>query len=212
MPLSTIVATESIDGFFQEVVTGAIRSRRVEATGQATTYLVALLADFAMPEKNAGRAMDRPLTFLLDEALHTTKPAERFERLRLLGDGVLYSTGFFGDHFEARGVDQKYLIGIGAAAYGAASSMLVGHAVGQAIGQTAAEPFPDVFGELAEKFAVFVDVVGEVANLTIARGAATSQSLLHIYERWLKTGSESLATALNERGLVPVRGTRGTLQ
>ncbi|MEO7112669.1 MAG: hypothetical protein ABI183_19640 [Polyangiaceae bacterium] len=210
MPPSTIVATESIDGFFQEIVTGAIRSRRVEATGEATTYLVALLADFAMPEKNAARAMDRPLTFLLDEALHTTQPAERFERLRLLGDGVLYSTGFFGDHFEARGVDQKYLIGIGAAAYGAASSMLVGHASGQTSANS--EPFPDVFGELAEKFGVFVDVVGEVANLTIAKGAATSQSLLHIYERWLKTGSESLATALNERGLVPVRGTRGTLQ
>jgi hypothetical protein len=207
MPPSTIVATESIDGFFQEIVTGAIRSRRVDATGEATTYLVALLADFAMPEKNAARAMDRPLTFLLDEALHTPKPAERFERLRLLGDGVLYSTGFFGDHFEARGVDQKYLIGIGAAAYGAASSMLVGQTSGQNV-----ESFPDVFGELAQKFGVFVDVVGEVANLTIAKGAATSQSLLNIYERWLKTGSESLATALNQRGLVPVRGTRGTLQ
>jgi hypothetical protein len=206
MPPSTIVATESIDGFFQEIVTGAIRSRRVEATGEATTYLVGLLADFATPEKNVGRSMDRPLTFLLDEALHTTKPAERFERLRLLGDGVLYSTGFFGDHFEARGVDQKYLIGIGAAAYGAASSMLISQTAGSP------EPFPDVFGELAQKFGVFVDVVGEVANLTIAKGAATSQSLLNIYERWLKTGSESLANALNERGLVPVRGTRGTLQ
>jgi hypothetical protein len=204
--MPAIVATESIDGFFQEVVTGAIRSRRVEATGQATTYLVALLADFATPDHKVGQAMDRPLTFLLDEALHTTKPAERFERLRLLGDGVLYSTGFFADHFEARGVDQKYLIGIGAAAYGAASSMLVGRA------ESHAEPFPDVFGELAQKFAVFVDVVGEVANLTISKGVASSQSLLQLYERWLKTGSESIATALTARGLVPVRGTRGTLQ
>ena len=202
-PPNAIVATESIDGFFQEIVTGAIRSRRVEATGEATTYLVALLADYAVPSGKAGQTMDRPLTFLLDEALHTAKPAERFERLRLLGDGVLYSTGFFADHFEARGVDQKYLIGIGAAAYGAASSMLVGHE---------AEKRIDVFGELAQKFGSFVDVVGEVANLTIAKGVASSQSLLNIYERWLKTGSESLATALNERGLVPVRGTRGTLQ
>jgi hypothetical protein len=165
--------------------------------------LVALLADFATPDKKAGQTMDRPLTFLLDEALHTTNPAERFERLRILGDGVLYSTGFFADHFEARGVDQKYLIGIGAAAYGAASSMLVGHD---------AEARIDVFGELAQKFGSFVDVVGEVANLTIAKGVASSQSLLNIYERWLKTGSESLATALTERGLVPVRGTRGMLQ
>lgn len=200
----TIVATESIDGFFHEIVTGAIRSRGVEATGEATTYLVGLLADFAAPGTKAGETMDRPLTFLLDEALHTAKPAERFERLRVLGDGVLYSSGFFADHFEARGVDQKYLIGIGAAAYGAASSMLVsGHQP---------DAFADVFGELAQKFDSFVDVVGEVANLTIAKGVASSQSLLQIYERWLKTGSDTLATALTERGLVPVRGGRGTLQ
>ena len=207
---TTIVATESIDGFFQEIVTGAIRSRGVDATGEATTYLVGMLADFATPGMKAGETMDRPLTFLLDEALHTAKPAERFERLRVLGDGVLYSSGFFADHFEARGVDQKYLIGIGAAAYGAASSMLLG---GSGAGGQKPEAFPDVFGELAQKFASFVDIVGEVANLTIAKGvAASSQSLLHIYERWLKTGSETLATALTERGLVPVRGGRGTLQ
>ena len=206
---TTIVATESIDGFFHEIVTGAIRSRRVDATGEATTYLVGMLADFAAPGMKAGETMDRPLTFLLDEALHTAKPAERFEKLRVLGDGVLYSSGFFADHFEARGVDQKYLIGIGAAAYGAASSMLM---MGGAGGQKP-EAFPDVFGELAQKFASFVDVVGEVANLTIAKGVASSQSLLQIYERWLKTGSDTLATALTERGLVPVRGGgRGTLQ
>lgn len=202
----TIVATESIDGFFHEIVTGAIRARRVEATGEATTYLVGVLADFATPGGKAGETLDRPLTFLLDEALHTAKPAERFERLRTLGDGVLYASGFFADHFEARGVDQRYLIGIGAAAYGAAGSMLATSGT--------SEGFGDLFGELAQKFASFVDVVGEVANLTISKSvAASSQSLLHIYERWLKTGSDTLATALTERGLVPVRGGgRGPLQ
>ncbi|MGH7282750.1 MAG: hypothetical protein ACRELY_14580 [Polyangiaceae bacterium] len=204
--MTTIALTESIDGFFHEIVTGAIRARRVDATGEATTYIVGLLADFAAPGAKAGETMDRPLTFLLDEALHTAQPAERFERLRVLGDGVLYSSGFFADHFEARGVDQKYLIGIGAAAYGAASSMLVS-------GGRQPDAFPDVFGELAQKFGSFVDVVGEVANVTIAKGVASSQSLLQIYERWLKTGSDTLATALTERGLVPVRGGgRGTLQ
>ncbi|MEO8801669.1 MAG: hypothetical protein ABI551_27505 [Polyangiaceae bacterium] len=205
MSQPSIVATESIDGFFHDIVTGAIRSRKVDATGEATTYLVGVLTDFAAPGGKAGETMDRPLTFLLDEALHTPKPAERFERLRILGDGVLYSSGFFADHFEARGVQQRYLVGIGAAAYGAASSML-------ANGRTEGDCFPDVFGELAENFDTFVDVVAEVANLTIAKGVASSKSLLALYERWLKTGSESLASALTERGLVPVRGGRGTLQ
>jgi len=32
------------------------------------------------------------------------------------------------------------------------------------------------------------------------------------YERWLKTGSDRLASALTSRGLMPTRGGRGVLQ
>ena len=57
-----------------------------------------------------------------DEALRLQDAGVRFERLRVIGDGVLYGCGFFGDHFEARGVDRQYLHGLGTRAYGAASS------------------------------------------------------------------------------------------
>ena len=70
------------------------------------------------------RRSSGPLTLLFDEALHAPDPADRFQRLRILGDGILYGCGFFGDHFEARGVDAKYLRGLGREPYGAAGSML----------------------------------------------------------------------------------------
>jgi hypothetical protein len=199
----TILAANSVSGFFHEVVEDAMKARRVDATERATRYLVALLADYAHPTENAESALERPLTLLLDEALRVADPGQRFERLRVLGDGVLYGCGFFGDHFEARGVDAKYLHGLGTRAYGAASSML-------RMGQEEREP--NLFEELAGKFAVFVDVVGEVANLTIAMGAQSSGGLLRVYERWLKTGSERLASALTSCGVVPTRGPRGVLQ
>src|ERR1700679_2402727 len=120
----TILAASSVSGFFHEVVEDAIKARRVDATDGATRYLVALLTDYAHPAEDAGHALDRPLTLLLDEALRATDAAERFQRLRAIGDGVLYGCGFFGDHFEARGVDPKYLHGLGTRAYGAARSML----------------------------------------------------------------------------------------
>ena len=183
----------------------AIKTRRVEVTDGATTYLVSLLSDFARPDTRAEETMERPLSFLLDEALHTAAPAERFERLRSLGDGVLYTCGFFGDHFEARGVDQKYLIAIGTTAYGAASAMM-------RVPASEETRKIDIFGELADKFTCFVGVVAEVADVTIAKGSAGSRGLLKLYERWLKTGSESLAQALTEKGLVPTRGTKGILQ
>jgi hypothetical protein len=199
----TILAASSVSGFFEEVVEDAMKARRVEATDGATRYLVALLADYAHPGEEAGDSFERPLTFRLEEALHEVDPGERFQRLRLIGDGVLYGCGFFGDHFEARGVDPKYLHGLGTRAYDAAGSVL---RVGADAGG------PDLFGELARKFAEFVEVVAEVADSTIAMGTESSRGLLRVYERWLKTGSDRLATALTSRGVVPTRGPKGVLQ
>ncbi len=201
----SILTNGTVTDFFHEVVEDAIKARRVEATDGATTYLVSLLSDYARPDARAEEALERPLAFLLDEALHTVAPAERFDRLRVLGDGVLYTCGFFGDHFEARGVDQKYLVGIGTTAYGTASAMLLG---GARSSETAARGI-DVFGELAAKFAAFVEVITEVADTTVAKSVASSKGLLRVYERWQKTKSGTLAQALTSHGLVPLNGTKG---
>jgi hypothetical protein len=138
----------------------------------------------------------------LDEALRAPDPGERFERLRTLGDGVLYGCGFFSDHFEARGVDAKYLQGLGTRAYEAARSMLLRGAESEEM---------DVFGELSRKFGTFVVVLSDVADATIAMGTESSRGLLKVYERWLKTGNERLAYVLTSRGVVPTRGSKGVL-
>jgi hypothetical protein len=201
-----IVAAQSMSNFFLEVVEDAKRARGVDATDGATRYLVAVLTDFAHPDRLAGEALDRPMTLLLDAALKAPDPAERFERLRTLGDGILYGCGFFGDHFEARGVDPKYVRVVGARAYGAAGALLRGCTAEGHGGP------PDLFAELVDKFDDFVDVVAEVCDATIAMGTESSRSLLRVYERWLKTGSERLASALTAHGVLPTRGTRGVLQ
>lgn len=198
----SIVAAESVSGFFHEVVEDALRARRVEATEGAAHYLVSLLTDYAKPDIRAGATLERPLAFLLDEAMHTLDLGERFEKLRTVGDGVLYGVGFFGDHFEARGVDHGYLVGIGVTAYRNAGSLFV---------PTDKEAKLDVFGELAEKFAEFVKVLAEVADSTVAMGVASSQSVMKLYERWLKTRSDRLADALASHGFVAPRG-KGILQ
>ncbi len=199
----TIVAAQSVSHFFHEVVAESMRTQGVEATEGATRYVVALLADYAHPDGRAEEALDRPLTLLFDEALRASDAGDRFERLRTLGDGVLYGCGFFGDHFQSRGVDARYLQGLGTRAYGAASGMLRGSPDGTG---------HDLFGELAEKFGAFVDVLADVADSTVAMGTDSSRGLLKAYERWLRTGSERLAAALASRGVVPTRGPRGSLQ
>ncbi len=195
----SIVSTGSVEDFFEEIIEGAMKARRVSASEATTSYVVALLADLAKPGSPVERTLERPLTLLLDEALHTNELADRFEKLRTLGDGVLYSSGFFGDHFEARGVDTRYVIGIGQRAYEGAGSLL-------RAGADEKESGIDVFGELAKGFESFVDVLADVANATVAKGVATSRGLLKLYERWLKTRSDTLADALSSHGFVAPRG------
>ncbi|CAN5762229.1 hypothetical protein BH09MYX1_BH09MYX1_14730 [soil metagenome] len=201
----SIALTGSVTGFFHEMVGDAMRARRIEATEGTTTYLVAMLTDYARPLEEEG--LRRPLTLQLEEALQIAVPAQRFDRLRALGDTVLYASGFFADHFEARGIDPKYVHGIGTRAYGTAANMLRSGSSRAPVDEQATHI--DVFGELSTKFDEFVGVLEEIADITMAKGASGSRGVLKVYERWLRTGSGTLAEALSEHGLVPMRGPRG---
>ncbi|WP_437542940.1 hypothetical protein WME95_32675 [Sorangium sp. So ce327] len=195
-----ISLSPSMTRYFQEVVDEALRVRNVAVTEAASSYLVGLLCAFAHPDEHAESAFNQPLTFLLRDALEASG-AERFQRLRNLGDSVLYVVGFFGGHIELKGVDRGYVVGVGSTAYHHAAAMLRLNArVGQG---------PDVLSEMAEKFERFVSVLNDVADGTLASGARDERSVLRLYERWVRTGSSRLADELGARGLVPSRGTGG---
>lgn len=196
----SIVASASVADFFGEVVEDAMKSHGLKASEGATSYIVALLAELAKPGSPVERTLERPLTLLLDEALKTQVRADRFEKLRTLGDGVLYSSGFFAENFEARGVDTQYVISIGRTAYENAGSILLRP------GDKKEDQGFDIFAELAKDFASFVAVLAEVANATVAKSVATSRSVLKLYERWLRTGNEKLGEALASQGFVAPRG------
>lgn len=195
-----ITVSPSMTHFFREVVDEALRVRNVTATEAAATYLVGLLCAFAHPDEQAGSTFSQPLTFLLRDALEATG-AERFQRLRSLGDGVLYGVGFFGGHIDLKGIDRGYVVGVGSTAYHHAAAMLRLNArAGQG---------PDVLSELAENFERFVSVLNDVADSALASSARDERSVLRLYERWLRTGSSRLAEELGARGLVPTRGSGG---
>ncbi len=202
---STIAIAPNISLYFQEVISDAIRVRQVEATDAAASYLVSLLCSFTHPDEEAGSTFNRPLTFLLHDALEAP-PAERFRRLRVLGDHALYALGFFGGHIELKGVDRGYVSSVGSTAYAHAAAMLRTRARAERRG---ADHAPDVLSELAAKFDRFAAVLADVAEGTLACGARDERSVVKLYERWLKTGSSRLAEELGARGIVPTRGTGG---
>jgi len=190
----SIVAADSITSFFDEVLEDALKAKRVEPSQGAARYLVGVLTDYAHPDQ--GLTLGKPLALALQEALVTSEPAERFNRLRQLGDAILYASGFFAEHFSSRGIETRYVASIGVRAYGSAGAML-------STGTTKST----LFDELASRFDEFSMVFCEVAERTL--GHQTSRDLVKLYERWLKTGSDTVAGALVEQGIFPTRATKG---
>ncbi len=187
-----------ISEFFLESVEAACRNQRVEASHGAQAYVAGLLEDFVRPDANAAlrETLDRPLTLVLDEAMQTPS-GERFEKLRGLGDGTLYVSGFFGEHLERRGVDDEFVASIGGYAYRSAATMM-------RAGSSPPTTFFDLFTELAERFHALVEVIAEIADRTNF-APRTPSGTLRLYERWLRTGNERLARELAAHGMTPVK-------
>lgn len=195
----SIAISPSVAEYFGSVVDDALRARNVQASPAASQYVVGVLCDFATPNVDAQSPFAKPLTLQLHDALDAPF-AERFRRLRTLGDNVLYAVGFFGGHIEIKGLDKKYVMHVGSSAYSNAAAML--HAPG-GTGKF------DVLGELAAKFNQFVDVLAEVAEGALTMGTRDEQDLVKLYERWLRTGSSRIAEALGARGIIPTRAVEG---
>jgi hypothetical protein len=193
-----IAISPSITQYFHEIIDDALRSRQIQATDAAASYLVGLLASYVHPDEEAGSTFSEPLTFLLRDAMQAIGP-ERFRRLRALGDGVLYALGFFSEHIEVRGVDRGYVVTVGSTAYDHAAAML----------RPARSTGPDVLSELAVKFDRFASVLSDVAESTLARNARGDQGVVKLYERWLRTGSSRIAGELGARGIIPTRSGGG---
>jgi hypothetical protein len=189
----SILMSSDVTGFFGEVLGTALATQRVEASEGARQYLVGLLVAFAAKQERG--TFDRPVTLLLDEALHAPA-SERFDKLKRLGDGSLYVSGLFQDHLEARGVDPLYVQRVGATAYGSAASLM-----------TRGEGGPlDLLGELSAKFARFVAALHDVADAIFAGSAREPVGMLRVYERWMKTGSPLLERELAQHGVFPMKG------
>ncbi|MCA9640804.1 MAG: hypothetical protein H6718_09415 [Polyangiaceae bacterium] len=187
-----------VGGFFREAVDETLERGGYEASEATVSYVGALLADYAKPGQLNQETLARPVTLLLNEAKQA-KGYERFERLRTLGDGVLYISSFFREHLERRGVEVHYIYQVGASAYESASVMMGRDQSGL-----------DVFGELSHKFEMFTALLSDVAEKLRASQTATPSDVLKLYERWTKTGSARLAEELARQGLTPVVG-NGTI-
>jgi hypothetical protein len=176
--------SESPTEFFRELVEAAMQNQRVSAHELTSYYVVNLLAGFVHSESQA--ADDEPLGTRLARALQSAGTAQR-DALRRVGDQSLFISGFFSDSLNRSLVDIDYYIQLGECAY-------------RSLARQRDRGLGDVYDELSDKFATFVDVLGEVSERT---SLSSNADVLRLYEKWLRTGSRRSGDMLASRGIVP---------
>ncbi len=179
----------SVEEFFRDEVDKAFRDRRLTAGTLTEHYLVQLLATYAAQPIQA-----KPLALTMLESVDAA-PRERRTQLREVGDTSLYVSGFWTESLADKLVDVDYYIDLGGTAYGELARGGTGWT---------GDPFGDVFGELAENFARFVEVLMVISRRTTH--VANNEDVVRLYQRWQRTKSRWAAARLAALGVIPARG------
>ncbi len=188
---SRVVMVANLREFFRDSLDAAMSNQRVAAADATSHYIVNLLTLFARSEElyessDEGRR-NKPLAFMLADALEAETVYQRDRALQRLGDVSLFMAGFFAQSFARRLIDIDYYISMGGGAYAHLSQMQRGGAAG-------------IFEELAAKFQRFVDVLNEVSEMSREN---SDEDVLRLYEIWMRTGSPRAARRLRELGVEP---------
>jgi hypothetical protein len=191
------MASSNVAAFFHEAVIETVQRQRVDVTAAAAMYLANLLVSFvrtaALFETTPEGVMLRPLALIYADAVNAPTRVAREQALRRLGDVALFIAGAFSASLRDKAVDVDYYIAMGGNAYDClAQSSNAG---------AAARARAEIYAELATKFVLFVDVVGEVCD---QGRPASDLDLLRLYEVWLRTGSARAAAKLRGSGIVPI--------
>jgi len=188
-----LVSRQSALEFFRSQLEKAMQHQKVCTSAFTECYLANMLAACvrgdALPAREPGFD-ETPLALLYLRAMESSR-FDRARLLRVLGDSALFVTGFFADSLQGKLVDAGYYRALGGQAYARLS-----HEDGWL------EYDCQVFGELAQRFTEFADVLAEVSETS--RLGNGNRSILQLYERWIQTGSRRAAALLADRGLTPV--------
>lgn len=185
-----VVQAENLDQFFSRELEDALQLQHV-ATSEATSrYIVGTLCKFARSERffesHDGEAELKPLAMIYADAVHSRTLRQRQRALRRLGDVALFIAGVFSRSLRRKAVGRDYYMAMGGGAYAHLSACGISNR--------------DVFGELSEKFELFVNALSE---LSIDAQFNQDGDLLEHYDAWLRTASARSHQRLVRAGIRP---------
>lgn len=204
--MSAAVKTKPMDNFnlllssteyFNEVVDDALKSRKLKADLYVKQYLVNLLEFYLSTENlfqketvdESGKRKPQTLAELYLIAVNSEWNM-KVDLLRKLGDRALYISGFFGDSFARKIIDVDYYVNMGGNAYYELSFSLQKN-----------DPLKKVYSIFSKRFPEFVDTLTYISHKSMI---SNNQSVLRLYDSYLKTGSELAKEKLMEMGIVTI--------
>lgn len=177
--------------FFKEAVRDAFSKRKIDAFPMAEGYLVNILEHYVVAAHlHEAESSERPTT--LAETLLLAAQSDystKVDMLKKLGDRTLYVCGFFSDSFQRKIIDVDYCAEMGGAAYRILAQ------------STKEDTLSQVYNLYAQKFLTFVDALNYISEKSQLQ---SSNNVLRIYDRYIKTGSELAREKLSNLGIVPI--------
>ena len=183
------VKSASLQEYFRQAVTSAVRNQNLQASELTEFYLVNLLSEFAI-----GGVSQEALALKMCDGLEGA-PGAKVQKLKEVGDTSLFVSGFFPDSLNRSLVDVDYYIGMGERAYGQ---------LGQLMRGPSSDSFALIYSELSGKFTRFVEVLAEIAA---SQSGTASVDVLRLYEKYIKTGSPTVLAKLQKHGVLVKPGT-----
>ena len=156
---SGLIEASQLGEYFHHAVGSAANRANLGADAATLHYLASLLSQYARSDQVFDyadqRLQLRPLALLYGEALEARSLGERCLWLQRLGDLALFVGGLFAGRLSRRFQDIDYCVAMGGNAYGYLHDTAERRAEqAQAL----------VFGELAEGFGGFVELVAVVTG------------------------------------------------
>jgi len=111
----------------------------------------------------------------------------KIELLKKLADKSLYMSGFFAESFQRKIIDVDYYAEIGGSAYYQLSSV------------TKEDTMAKVYSVFSSRFVDFMDVLTLISQNSLVQ---SNQSVLRLYDQYLRTGSELAREKLIEMGVL----------
>lgn len=175
--------------YFSDLVRQGLENRKMQTYPFVESYLVGLLHHYLDSRNLFGEGVERNPQTLAEMYLlaQNAEASVRIEMLRKLGDRALYISGFFGDSLARKVVDIDYYAQIGGSAYSSLAHC------------TKEDTMAKVYHTFAKRFLDFVDVLTYISHHSFIK---SDESLLRLYDRYLRTGSELAREKLAEAGVL----------